>query len=225
MWDILDEGSNKELFMLRNGNVYYLSDKPQDEQENAVRVIKGKINSYNILLLCLDKAVNMGTMGILEGEKISLAFDYAMDNILPIISIVASGGVRVNEGTTALMQMVKTAAAAKKNSDNGMLHIAVITNPTLGGVSASFISLADIIIAEPGVIFGFTGKRIIQETTHEELPDDFQTAEYAKRHGMVDIIADMKDIKYTLAELLRFHRKICTNKDKINDVQFRNIKS
>ena len=214
MRDILDEGLDKEMFMLRKGNTYCLSEVTRDEQENAVRVIQGKLDSRSVLLLYFDKSIKMGTMGILEGEKISLAFEYAMDNMLPIITIVASGGVRVNEGITALIQMAKTVAVAKKYSDNGLLHIAVVTNPTLGGVSASFISLADIIIAEPGAIFGFTGKRIIQETTRQELPDDFQTAEYAKRHGMVDIITDRICMKHTLAELLRFHAKSSVNKDK-----------
>ena len=126
---------------------------------------------------------------------------------IPVIAVVASGGIRVNEGTLALMQMAKMTAAVKQHSAKGLLYISVVTNPTLGGASASFVSLADIIIAEKHAVYGFSGRRIIEDTTHEQLPDDFQTAEYAKRHGMVDIVADKSEIKQIISKLLRLHEQ------------------
>lgn len=208
MYDILDKNSEKELFMsIDDMGKYYITDVAQYDQINAAKIIHGLINNYNVCFVCLDKSVKMGTMGTLEGEKITLAFEYALVNMLPIISIIASGGIRVNEGTSALMQMAKTVAAAKKHGDKGLLHISIITNPTLGGVSASFVSLADIIIAEPNAIYGFTGKRIIEETTHQKLPSDFQTAKYVKQHGMIDIITPWINMKCILTELLRLHNQ------------------
>lgn len=124
---------------------------------------------------------------------------------LPVISIVASGGVRVHEGTPALMQMIKTASVVKKHSQKRLLYISIINNPTLGCVSASFVSLADIIIAEQHSIYGFSGKRIIEETTHEKLSDNFQSAGYAKKHGMIDIIVEQENIKKIIVKLLRLH--------------------
>lgn len=149
----------------------------------------------------------MGTIGVSEGEKITLAFEYAAKKKLPIVAVVASGGIRVQESTLALMQMVKMAAAVKQHSNKGLLFISIVTNPTLGGASASFVSLADIIIAEKGATYGFSGKRIIEDTTHEKLSDDFQTAEYAKRHGMIDIVADRDEIKSLIRKLLRLHTR------------------
>ena len=146
-------------------------------------------------------------MGIKEGEKITLAFEYATKKRLPVLSVVASGGVRIHEGTPALMQMVKTAAAVKLHSDKGLLYVSVIADPTLGGVSASFASLADIIIAEEGARYGFSGKQIICETTHEQIPDGFQTAEYAKKHGMVDIVTNRSNIKLIIKAVFRLHAK------------------
>jgi acetyl-CoA carboxylase carboxyl transferase subunit beta len=135
-----------------------------------------------------------------------LAFEYATKKRIPVLSITASGGVRVQEGIPALMQMVKTVNALKKHSKKGLLYISIITDPTLGGVSASFVSLADIIIAEQGAIYGFSGKRIINETTYEKISDDFQTSEFAKKHGMVDIVGNKKNIKEIVVSILKLHR-------------------
>ena len=161
---------------------------------NAVKVNTCSINKVKILLIQFDKSNKMGTIGVAESEKITSAFEYATQKKIPVIAVVASGGIRVNEGTLALMQMAKMTAAVKQHSAKGLLYISVVTNPTLGGASASFVSLADIIIAEKYAVYGFSGRRIIEDTTHEQLPDDFQTAEYAKRHGMVDIVADKSEI-------------------------------
>lgn len=177
------------------------------QSQNCITVNECLINGLKVLLIQLDKSYKMGTIGIAEGEKITLAFEYATKKQLPIVAVVASGGIRVNENTTALMQMVKMTSAVKQHSDKGLLFISIVTNPTLGGASASFVSLADIIIAEKGATYGFSGKQIIQDTMHEQLPDDFQTAEYAKRHGMVDIVADKSEIKQIISKLLRLHKK------------------
>lgn len=175
--------------------------------QNAVNTSICLINGTKVLLLQLDKSYKMGTIGVFEGEKITLSFEYATQKKLHIIAIVASGGIRVNEGTLALMQMVKMSAAVKKHSDKGLLYIVVVTNPTLGGANASFVSLADIIIAEKNAIYGFSGRRIIENTTHEHLSDNFQTADYAKQHGMVDIVAEKAEIKQIISKLLQMHKK------------------
>ena len=177
------------------------------QPQNALIISKCLINGSKILLIQLDKSYRAGTIGVVEGEKISMAFEYATQKKMPVIAVVASGGIRVNEGTVALMQMAKMAAAVKQHSDKGLLYISVVTTPTLGGASASFVSLADIIIAEKDAIYGFSGRRIIEDTTHEQLPEDFQTAEYAKRHGMVDIVADKSEIKQIISKLLRLHER------------------
>ena len=174
---------------------------------NAVKVNTCSINKVKILLIQFDKSNKMGTIGVAESEKITSAFEYATQKKIPVIAVVASGGIRVNEGTLALMQMAKMTAAVKQHSAKGLLYLSVVTNPTLGGASASFVSLADIIIAEKYAVYGFSGRRIIEDTTHEQLPDDFQTAEYAKRHGMVDIVADKSEIKQIISKLLRLHEQ------------------
>lgn len=175
--------------------------------QNSLIISKCLISGSKILLIQLDKSYKAGTIGVAEGEKISMAFEYATKEKLPVVSVVASGGIRVNEGTLALFQMAKMVFAIKQHSDKGLLYISVVTNSTLGGASASFVSLADIIIAEKNSVYGFSGKRIIKDTTHEQLPEDFQTAEYAKRHGMVDIVADSSEIKQIISNLLLIHRK------------------
>ena len=165
------------------------------------------VGKFKIILVEFDKSDKMGAIGVAEGERITSAFEYATQRKLPIILVVASSGILVNEGTLALMQMVKMTAAVKQHSDMGLLYIAVITNPTLGGASASFVPLADIIIAEKDAVYGFTGKRIIERTTCEDLPNDFQTAEYAKLHGMVDIVADKSEIRPIILKLLQLHKR------------------
>ena len=174
---------------------------------NAVKVNTCSINKVKILLIQFDKSNKMGTIGVAESEKITSAFEYATQKKIPVIAVVASGGIRVKEGTLALMQMAKMTAAVKQHSAKGLLYISVVTNPTLGGASASFVSLADIIIAEKYAVYGFSGRRIIEDTTHEQLPVNFQTAEYAKHHGMVDIVADKSEIKQIISKLLQLHER------------------
>lgn len=210
IYEILDENSYHELVLKHIKALKYAlvpMEKKTSNEGCGVIVGIGSIEGVKLLIISLDMKFKLGTIGVTEGEKITLAFEYAIKKKLPIVAVVASGGIRVQEGTPALMQMVKISAAVKHHSNKGLLFISIITNQTLGGASAGFVSLADIIIAEKDAIYGFSGKRIINETTHEQLPDDFQTAEYAKRHGMVDIIADKAEIKLLIRKLLRVHKR------------------
>lgn len=130
-----------------------------------------------------------------------------MKNKLPLIIFSASGGARMQEGILSLMQMAKTSAALARFSDKGLLYISVLTDPTTGGVTASFASLGDIILAEPGALIGFAGPRVIQQTIGETLPEGFQRAEYQEEHGFVDAVVPRASIRETLAQLLRLHEK------------------
>ena len=158
-------------------------------------------------LIIMDSHFMMGSMGSVVGEKVCRAFETAVKKKLALIAFTASGGARMQEGPLSLMQMIKTASAVKKHSIKGLLYISVITDPTTGGVSASFASLADIIIAEPHATYGFTGKRIIRESIQKELPEDFQTAESALKNGAIDMIVKRDQLKLVLAGLLKLHRR------------------
>ena len=134
----------------------------------------------------------MGSMGSAVGEKITRIIEYATENKLPLIIFTASGGARMQEGIFSLMQMAKTSAAISKHDKEGLLYISVITNPTTGGVTASFAMLGDIIISEPNSIIGFAGRRVIENTINEKLPEDFQSAEFALEKGLIDSIVKEK---------------------------------
>ena len=153
----------------------------------------------------MDSRYMMGSMGSVVGEKITRAFEYATENNLPVIMFTASGGARMQEGIVSLMQMAKTSGAVKLHSDNGGLYITVMTDPTTGGVTASFASLGDIIIAEPKVLIGFAGRRVIEGTIKQRLPDDFQLAEFMHEKGFVDMIVERKKMRSVLSHLLKLH--------------------
>ena len=147
----------------------------------------------------------VAVMGIAVGEKITRLTEYAMKRKLPLIIFAASGGARMQEGLFSLMQMAKTTAAIEKFKDAGGLFISYLTNPTTGGVSASFASLGDIIIAEPGALICFAGPRVIEQTIGQKLPEGFQHSEFLLEHGMIDMIVDRKDMKQTLSKILKMH--------------------
>lgn len=174
-------------------------------EDEAVIYGTAKIGKHDIVIFAMDANFMMGTMGRVVGEKITRAFELATRKKVPIIGITVSGGARMQEGIFSLMQMAKTSAAVKKHSDAELLYIPIITNPTLGGVSASFASLADIIIAETDAIYGFSGRRIIEDALGKKLPEDFQSAKLCQKYGMVDIVADFKDIKNILQSILKIH--------------------
>ena len=171
------------------------------------------IRGYRTVIGIMDSNFMMASMGSVVGEKITRAFEYATEHKLPVILFTASGGARMQEGIISLMQMAKTSGAVKRHSDAGGLYITVLTDPTTGGVTASFASLGDIILAEPKVLVGFAGRRVIQDTIKQKLPDDFQTAEFLLESGFVDAIADRRSMRKTLSNILRLHnyKKIGAN--------------
>ena len=155
----------------------------------------GNINSKKVATAIMDSNFMMGSMGSAVGERITRIIEYATQNKLPLIIFTASGGARMQEGIISLMQMAKTSAAIAKHDEAGLLYISVITNPTTGGVTASFAMLGDIIISEPGAILGFAGRRVIENTINQKLPEDFQSAEFMLEKGFVDDIVDRKNLK------------------------------
>lgn len=175
--------------------------------KDAVRTGVCTIGGYETVLAVMDSGFMMGSMGSVVGEKITRAFEYATEHKLPVIAFTCSGGARMQEGIVSLMQMAKTSAAVKKHSNAGLLYITVVTDPTTGGVSASFAMLGDIILSEPKTLIGFAGRRVIEGTIKQKLPDDFQTAEFQLEHGFVDAIVERERLPQVLANLLKIHAK------------------
>ena len=166
----------------------------------------GSLDGARVVVGVLDSAFFMGSMGVGVGEKVTLAIKYARDHRLPLILFSASGGARMQEGILSLMQMAKTSAALRRFSEKGLLYISVLTDPTTGGVTASFASLGDVILAEPGALIGFAGPRVIEQTIGEKLPEDFQRAEFMMEHGFVDAVVARGDLRDALGELLLLHQ-------------------
>ena len=171
----------------------------------AVVTATGTVGGSRCVVGVLDSRFLMGSMSAAVGEKLTLAIEYAGKNKLPLILFAASGGARMQEGILSLMQMAKTSAALARFSEKGLLYISVLTDPTTGGVTASFASLGDIILAEPGALIGFAGQRVIRDTIRQELPEGFQTAEFALEHGLIDAIVERQDLRATLAHILAMH--------------------
>ena len=149
----------------------------------------------------------MSSMGHNVGEKITRAVERATEEKLPVILFACSGGARMQEGMVSLMQMAKTSAALKRHHEAGQLYVSVLTDPTTGGVTASFAMLGDIILAEPGALIGFAGPRVIEQTIGQKLPEGFQRAEFLVEHGFVDKIVKREELKETLAMILKLHKK------------------
>ncbi len=163
------------------------------------------IRTRKCVIGIMDSRFMMASMGSVVGEKIARAFERAIEKRLPVVLFTASGGARMQEGILSLMQMAKTSAAVARHSDAGLLYITVLTDPTTGGVTASFASLGDIIIAEPKVLIGFAGRRVIEDTIKQRLPDDFQSAEFLLEHGFVDMIVSRVNMRRTISKLLKLH--------------------
>ena len=174
--------------------------------EEAVACGTGKINGEKVVICIMDSGFLMGSMGAVVGEKITYAIEQAIKQRLPLIIFSVSGGARMQEGIISLMQMAKTTAALTKLDEAGLLYISVLTDPTYGGVTASFASLGDIILAEPHAMIGFAGQRVIEQTIGESLPEGFQTAEFLLEHGFIDKIVERKDLKDTIYKLIQFNR-------------------
>ena len=175
--------------------------------KEAVVTGKGKINGRETVIAVCDGRFLMASMGWAVGEKITRAVERATDEKLPVIIFACSGGARMQEGITSLMQMAKTSAALERHSKAGLLYVSVLTEPTTGGVTASFAMLGDIILAEPGALIGFAGPRVIEQTIRQKLPKGFQRAEFLVEHGFVDDIVKRENLKETLGRILEMHER------------------
>ncbi len=173
--------------------------------EEAVVTGTCEISGNKSVICIMDSSFMMGSMGRIVGEKITLAIENAIANKLPFIIFTASGGARMQEGIISLMQMAKVSGALAKLSNAGLLYVTVLTDPTTGGVTASFAMLGDIILAEKGALIGFAGQRVIEQTIQQKLPEGFQTAEFLLEHGFVDSVVDRKNLKDTLSTILKIH--------------------
>lgn len=211
---IIDEGTFEEFdkgmeadnpldFDEYNDKIKKMQEK--SNLKDAVVTGVGNINGNKTAVAVMDSNFMMGSMGCVVGEKITRAVEYATDNKLPIIIFTTSGGARMQEGMFSLMQMAKTSAALAKHDEKGLLYISVLTDPTTGGVTASFAMLGDIILAEPKTLIGFAGRRVIEQTINQKLPDDFQTSEFLFEHGFIDKIVERKNLKGVLESILRMH--------------------
>lgn len=186
------------------------SNRKATENQDALKIATGKIGGTDAVVAAMDFSFMGGSMGIVVGEGIVKAAEYALKNKMPLITVASSGGARMQEGILSLMQMARTTAAVNMLKEKGIPFISILADPTTGGVSASFAMLGDINIAETGSLIGFAGQRVIEQTIREKLPDNFQRAEYLKEHGMVDMVVDRQNLKDELSKIL----KILTNKNK-----------
>ncbi|OSB12102.1 acetyl-CoA carboxylase, carboxyltransferase subunit beta [Paraclostridium bifermentans] len=211
---LLDENSFEEFdYDLEFKNILNFPDyetkiskyKNATNEKEAVITGKGLIHGLEVVLCVMNPKFMMGSMGAIVGEKITQSIEYAIDNKLPVLICCASGGARMQEGMVSLMQMAKTSQALSKLSDAGLLYISILTNPTTGGVTASFATLGDIIIAEPNALIAFAGPRVIKQTIKQDLPKGFQTSEFLLEHGFVDLIVNRDQMKDTLFNLLSLH--------------------
>ena len=177
----------------------------------------GKINGLDSVICVMESKFLMGSMGSVVGEKITYSIEKAIELELPLIIVCVSGGARMQEGVISLMQMAKTTAALTKLHEKGLLYISLLTDPTYGGVTASFASLGDVILAEPGAMIGFAGPRVIEQTIGQSLPDGFQTSEFLLEQGFIDKIVERSNLKETLYKIIKFHKNSNEYKEKIID--------
>ena len=211
---IVDDGTfiefNEKMTSKNPLNYPGYEDKIKKMQEKT-GLVEGVVTGYGeieekpCIIAVMDSNFMMGSMGSVVGEKITLAVEKATKERLPIIIFTCSGGARMQEGMVSLMQMAKVSAALGKHSDKGLLYITVLTDPTSGGVTASFAMLGDIILSEPKALIGFAGRRVIEQTIKQELPEDFQTAEFLLEHGFIDKIVERKHLKSILGTILKIH--------------------
>lgn len=214
---LTDEKSFKELFtnlksldpLKFEGAKSYLEKLKSDQKKTGLKEAcitgEAKIEEHAVALGVTDSRFIMGSMGSVVGEKITRLTEYALENRLPLIIVSGSGGgARMYEGALSLMQMAKTSAALSRFQKGKLPFISILTNPTMGGVMASFASLGDIILAEPKALIGFAGPRVIEQTIRQKLPQDFQTSEFLLEHGMIDHVVDRREMKQTLATLLNY---------------------
>jgi acetyl-CoA carboxylase carboxyl transferase subunit beta len=213
---ISDEGTFRELFDDVEGQDvigFPGYDKKRksaalsSKEKEAVVCGTAQIMGEDCVLFVMDAYYMMGSMGSAVGEKITLAFEYATEQGLPVVGFAVSGGARMQEGIISLMQMAKTSGAVKRHSDAGLLFLSVLTDPTTGGVTASFAMEGDIILAEPNALIGFAGQRVIEQTIRKKLPEGFQRAEFQQEHGFVDLIVGRDREKTVVGKLLALHHR------------------
>ncbi|UCF42725.1 MAG: acetyl-CoA carboxylase carboxyltransferase subunit beta [Planctomycetota bacterium] len=183
------------------------AEEKKSGSKEAMQIGKAFIKGRGVILCVMEPNFLMGSMGYVVGEKLCAAVDKAIEEKLPLVAVCCSGGARMHEGVVSLGQMAKTSAALAKFDEAGGLYIAVLTDPTTGGVTASFAMLGDCLIAEPGALIGFAGPRTIAETIKVELPEGFQTAEFMLEHGFVDMIVGRKDLRSEIARLIDYCQK------------------
>ena len=209
---IIDEGTYQKFDLnIDTTNPLNLEDYPKKIKalrektglQEAVSAGKGKINGEDVVICVMDSGFLMGSMGVVVGEKITYSIEKAIELKLPIIIFCVSGGARMQEGIMSLMQMAKTTSAISKLNEAGLLYITVLTDPTTGGVTASFAMLGDVILAEPGALIGFAGPRVIEQTIGQKLPEGFQRAEFLLEHGFVDKIVERKKLRKVLVTIIR----------------------
>lgn len=217
---LCDQGSFKELFKnyqsvdplnFTDGKTTYLeklkSSQAATHQKEAIITGQAKMHGKPVVLAIMEFKFIGGSMGAVVGEKIYQSMKYAIKKKSAFIAITASGGARMQEGLISLVQMAKTCVGAQEMNEKAIPFITVLTNPTMGGVTASFASVADIIIAEPGAAIGFAGRRVIEDTIKEKLPENFQTSEYLHKGGFVDLIVNRTEIKHKITEILEILAK------------------
>lgn len=212
---IVDEGSFIEIHPdITSGDPLSFTDTmpykerlAENQEKSGLRdaIITGEalINGYNACIAVMDFSFLGGSMGSTVGEKITRAAELALDKKSPFITVTSSGGARMQEGIFSLMQMAKTSAAVGRLKDAAIPYISILSDPTFGGVTASFAMLGDVIIAEPRSLIGFAGPRVIEQTIKQQLPEDFQRAEFLLDHGMIDMVVDRKNLKETLSIVIR----------------------
>ncbi len=212
---IIDEGTFLEFDLnLKDSNPLNLDEYTKKLEvlrdktgiDEAVKCGTGKINGEDVVLCVMDSNFFMGSMGRIVGEKITYSIEKAIELKLPIIIFCVSGGARMQEGMVSLMQMAKTSAAIAKLNEAGLLYISVLTDPTYGGVTASFAMLGDIILAEPNAMIGFAGPRVIKQTIGQDLPEGFQTSEFLLEQGFVDKVVHRSEMKDTLYKLILLNK-------------------
>jgi len=222
-WDVGMNTKNPLQYKNYEEKIKLLREKT--ELDEAVITGKGRIGDYEAVLAVMDGRFMMASMGEVVGEKITRAVEKATELKLPVIIFTCSGGARMQEGITSLMQMTKTSAALKRHSQAGQLYISVLTDPTTGGVTASFAMLGDIILAEPKALIGFAGPRVIEQTIGQKLPKGFQRSEFLLKHGFIDAIVPRNEMKSTLKQILSLHKEgKCTLENSLSDSNNKAVK-
>lgn len=216
-YDLIFDGSYEEMFLeLRSKDILQFKDlKPYPERlqeaiqktglTEAITVAKGKVNKKNLLVAAMDFTFIGGSMGSVVGQKIAMSIDHCLDTKTPLLIISKTGGARMMESAFSLMQMAKTSAKLTQLAKAQIPYFSLLTDPTTGGVTASFAMLGDINFSEPDALIGFAGPRVIKETIKKDLPEGFQTAEFLLEHGFLDFIVDRKELKERLSDLLQMY--------------------